>query len=152
MIRYALRCVRGHEFESWFQSGAVFDAQVKAGLVACLHCGATEIGKAVMAPALAGRGGKEPAPSVANANTQAAVNLLDQHDLEMRAMINAFRKRVFEAAEDVGTRFVEEARKIHDGLVPERPIHGRAKYEDARALIEEGMAILPLPPALDEYN
>jgi hypothetical protein len=70
----------------------------------------------------------------------------------MRAMIHAFRKRVFEAAEDVGPRFAEEARKIHDGLVPERPIHGQAKYEDARALIEEGMAILPLPLALDDFN
>jgi hypothetical protein len=152
MIRYALRCVRSHEFESWFQSGEVFDAQAKAGLVACPHCGATDVNKAVMAPAVASRGSIEPAPSAANANTQAAVALLDRHDREMQAMIHAFRKRVFGAAEDVGPRFAEEARKIHDGLVPERLIHGQAKYEDARALIEEGMAILPLPPALDDFN
>ena len=67
-------------------------------------------------------------------------------------MINAFRKRLFEQADDVGTRFAEEARKIHEGLVPERPIHGQASIGDARALIEDGVPVLPVPPSPDEYD
>jgi hypothetical protein len=152
MIRFALRCARGHEFETWFQSGAVFDAQAKAGLIACPLCRATEVSKAIMAPAVASRARIEPSESAPKTKSQTAVALFGQRDLELRAMINAFRKRVFEVAEDVGTGFAEEARKIHDGLVPERAIHGQAKYEEARALLEEGVAILPLPPALDDFN
>ncbi|HUZ91923.1 MAG TPA: DUF1178 family protein [Methylocella sp.] len=49
-------------------------------------------------------------------------------------------------------RFAEEARKIHDGRVAEHPIHGQANVEEARALIEEGIAILPIPPLPDEFN
>ena len=67
-------------------------------------------------------------------------------------MIRAFRKHIFEDAEDVGMRFAEEARKIHDGLVQERPIHGQANIDDARALVEEGIAILPIPSLPDEFN
>lgn len=66
--------------------------------------------------------------------------------------MNAFREYVFQSAEDVGMRFAEEARKIHHGLIPERPIHGRANLDEARDLIEEGLEILPLPPLPDEYN
>src|SRR5262249_3378698 len=126
MIRFALRCVRGHEFESWFQSGAVFDAQTKAGLIVCPLCRATQVSKAIMAPAVASRARKQLAESAPKMKSQTAVALLNRRDLEIRATINAFRKHVFETAEDVGTRFAEEARRIHDGLVPERAIHGQA--------------------------
>ncbi|MBO0733194.1 MAG: DUF1178 family protein [Methylocapsa sp.] len=151
MIRFALRCTHGHEFESWFQSGEAFDAQMKSGLVACPLCQANEVRKAVMAPALAGRAA-ELLPSAKPQDSRAPVALLDRRDRELRAVINAFRKHVFEVAEDVGTRFAGEARKIHDGLVPGRAIYGQANLEEARALIEDGIAVLPLPPAADNYN
>ncbi len=41
--------------------------------------------------------------------------------------------------------FPAEARKIHDGDAPERAIRGQASLEEARALLEEGVAILPMP-------
>ncbi|MGH6852082.1 MAG: DUF1178 family protein [Methylocella sp.] len=152
MIKFALLCARGHEFQSWFQSSEAFDAQVKSGLVLCPLCQAAEVTKAVMAPAIASRGEAERAKPPAQAQSRTRVALLDRHDLQSRAMINAFRKRLFEKAEDVGARFAEEARKIHEGLVPERPIHGQASIGDARALIEEGVPVLPVPPSPDEYN
>ncbi|MGH6800780.1 MAG: DUF1178 family protein [Methylocella sp.] len=152
MIKFALLCARGHEFQSWFQSSEAFDAQVKSGLVLCPLCQATEVTKAIMAPAIASRGAAERAIPPAQAQSQTKVALLDRHDRKSRAMVNAFRKRLFEQADDVGTRFAEEARKIHEGLVPERPIHGLASIGDARALIEEGVPVLPVPPSPDEYD
>ena len=152
MIKFALLCARGHEFESWFRSGEAFDTQVKSGLVLCPLCQVTEVTKAIMAPAIASRGEAERAKPPAQAQSQTKVALLDRHDLKSRAMINAFRKRLFEQSDDVGTRFAEEAHKIHEGLVPERPIHGQASLGDARALIEEGVPVLPVPPSPDEYD
>ena len=54
MIRYNLRCERGHTFESWFQSSASYDSQVKRKLVTCATCGTTKVEKAIMAPRLGG--------------------------------------------------------------------------------------------------
>lgn len=150
MIKFALLCARGHEFESWFQNGDAFETQTKAGLVHCPLCQATQVTKAIMAPAITSRGEKERGEPPAQSESQVA--LLDQHDLELRAMVDAVRKRIFDAADDVGTRFPEEARKIHNGLLPERPIHGRASFEEARALIEEGVGIWPVPLLPDEHN
>jgi len=152
MIKFALLCARGHEFESWFQSSEAFDTQVKSDLVLCPLCQATEVTKDIMAPAIASRGEAERARRAARAQAQTKVALLDRHDLKSRAMIDAVRRRIFAEADDVGSRFGEEARKIHNGLVPERAIHGQASIGDARALIEEGVPVLPVPPSPDEYN
>jgi hypothetical protein len=152
MIKFALLCARGHEFQSWFQSSEAFDTQVKSGLVLCPLCQVTEVTKAIMAPAIASRGEAKRATPPAQAQSQTKVALLDRHDLKSRAMIDAFRRRIFAEADDVGTRFAEEARKIHNGLVPGRAIHGQASIGDARALIEEGVPVLPVPPSPDEYN
>ena len=34
---------------------------------------------------------------------------------------------------------------MHDGLVPERAIHGEARPDEARRLIEDGIPVAPLP-------
>ncbi len=154
MIKFSLLCGRGHEFESWFQSGEAFETQSKSGRVSCPLCQATDVTKAIMAPAIASKSegtlAKPPAP--AQAEGQAQVALLDPRDLESRAMITAFRKHIYEEAEDVGMRFAEEARKIHDGRGKERPIHGQTDFDEARALIEEGIEIFPVPSLPDEFN
>jgi hypothetical protein len=152
MIKFALLCARGHEFQSWFQSSEAFDTQVKSGLVLCPLCQVTEVTKAIMAPAIASRGEAKCAKPPAQPQSQTKVALLDRRDLKSRAMIDAFRRRILAETDDVGTRFAEEARKIHNGLVPERAIHGLASIGDARALIEEGVPVLPVPPSPDEYN
>src|SRR3984893_7462704 len=152
MIKFALLCARGHEFQSWFQSSEAFDTQVKSGLVSCPLCQVTEVTKAIMAPAIASRGEAERAKPPARAQSQTKVALLDRHDLKSRAMIDAFRSRIFAEADDVGSRFAEEARKIHNGLAPARPIPGQARIRGAPRLQEEGVPVLPVPPSPDEYN
>src|ERR1700731_3049187 len=121
MIKFALLCARGHEFQSWFQSSEAFDTQVESGLVLCPLCQVTEVTKAIMAPAIASRGEAARAKPPAQAQSQTKVALLDRHDLKSRAMIDAFRSRIFAEADDVGSRFAEEAREIHNGPVPQRP-------------------------------
>ena len=62
MIRYALVCEKGHDFESWFQDSAAYDKQVKRKLIACPHCGSAKVEKAIMAPRLAGSRKRERRP------------------------------------------------------------------------------------------
>lgn len=154
MIRYTLRCENGHAFESWFQSGAAFDAQAASSLIVCPVCQSSAIAKDIMAPALA-RGGKqarnEPAPIAPDSDKGQDLALLGDA-AGRRSMIVELRRRILERSADLGPKFAEEALKIHHGLVPDRPIHGQASAEEARMLVEEGVDIMPIPRLPGELN
>ena len=67
-------------------------------------------------------------------------------------MVRALREKIMEHTTDVGAAFPEEARKIHDGDAEARPIRGQASFEEARALIEDGVEIMPIPLLPEERN
>ena len=46
----------------------------------------------------------------------------------------------------------DEARAIHYGDAEGRPIYGEASPQEARALVEEGIEVMPLPPAPDDRH
>ena len=54
-------------------------------------------------------------------------------------------REVREKTEHVGDRFAEEARRIHYNEAPARSIRGVTTPEAARALVEEGIDVMPLP-------
>jgi hypothetical protein len=141
MIRFALACANGHEFESWFASNESYDFLIENKLVSCPFCNGTDITKAVMAPAVtrADRTPKTPAAPMRN------VALLGEADREVRAMARALQEKIVATTVDVGAEFAREARRIHDGEAPERPIRGQTSPEDARALLDEGVEIMPMP-------
>lgn len=135
MIRYALSCPNDHNFESWFQSAEAFDRLKAAGQVSCVVCGATEVAKSLMAPAVRpARKLDEPAPRPLSAPTNPAEQALA-----------ALRRKIEENSEYVGMNFATEARAIHDGDAPERPIYGEARLDEAKRLIEDGVPVAPLP-------
>lgn len=142
MIRYTLSCDKGHAFEGWFSSSDDFDRQMDRKLVSCPTCNSTSVAKQLMAPSIATARKKEA--------TRALV--MDQAQKETVAKIRELVKAVRENAEDVGERFPEEARKIHYGEADERGLIGQATVEEAVALLEEGIAIAPLPVLPDEIN
>ena len=142
MIRYTLKCDRDHEFEAWFRSSADYDRAAKRGENTCPVCGSAEVGKALMAPAVAGTKKSEKV-SLAAPDPRSAV---------MREALKEFRKKVTENADYVGDKFAEEARKIHFNETEQRGIYGEATPEEARELAEEGIAFQPLPPLPEDRN
>jgi hypothetical protein len=154
MIKYALACDQAHEFESWFPSSQAYETQSKRGLVTCPVCNSSHVTKQVMAPSVGRRDGTaadKDTPALAAPDAQ-PVAILSEKEREMRAMLKAFRDHVTKTAENVGERFVEEARKMHYGETEGRSIYGAANPSEARALIEEGIEVLPLPHAPDDRN
>lgn len=149
MIKYALVCESGHEFESWFPDSAAFDRLARRGQVECPRCGSPRVRKAVMAPSVARR---DRGAAEAGEARPAAVALLDEKQSRLRALLREARREMIASSEDVGDRFVEEARAIHEGLAPAKAIRGEAKPEEARALIEDGVPILPIPTLPDERH
>ncbi len=135
MIHYSLVCDDGHEFDGWFRDSDAFDAQVAQGLIGCPFCQSTKVSRAVMAPSVA-RGAA----------------FLDKRHADLRQMIRDLRETILSATEDVGEKFPQEARKLHDGDGEPRAIRGQASLEEAKALIEDGIEILPLPAPPGEGN
>jgi len=162
MIRYTLRCGRGHAFESWFQSSSTYETQEKRKLVSCPSCGSTKVERAIMAPQIVSRKGRNsaapdsvpaaaPAPSTEVAPTGSTPLLMVQ-ERELRAKIKELRDHIVKNADNVGERFPNEARKMHYGDIEHRPIYGEASPEEARSLIDEGVEVSPLPVLPDDRN
>jgi hypothetical protein len=160
MIRYALNCDQGHDFESWFQGSAAYDKQVKRRLVACPVCGSTEVEKAIMAPRLSGASKRPvvsepaaetptPAPAIAD---KTPVAILSPQETEFRAKLKELRDHLTKNSDHVGSKFPEQARKMHYGEIEHRSIYGEASPEEAKDLHEEGIEFHPLPILPDERN
>jgi hypothetical protein len=128
MVRYSLSCADGHHFDSWFQSATAFDDLATRGLLSCAECGSSKVEKMLMAPAVATSRADLAAPR-------------DPRE----AMLAAMRRHVEENSDYVGLSFAAEARAIHEGRSPERNIWGEAKPDEAKALIEDGIPVAPLP-------
>ena len=158
MIRYALHCDRNHDFESWFQSSSAYDSQVKRKLVSCPVCGSAKVEKAIMAPRIVGKKGraKTPAPveTAAPAEIPAteSTSLMMAQERELRAKIKELRDHIVKNADNVGEKFPNEARAMHYGDKEHRPIYGEASPEEARALVDEGVEVSPLPTLPEDRN
>ena len=160
MIKYALACDNGHQFESWFQNSAAYDKQAKRKLIECPMCGSAKVEKAIMAPRLARKDKSTPivAPHEESASAPAPVEaptpvaMISPQEREFRAKLKELRDHLTSNADNVGKKFPEEARKMHYGETEHRSIYGEASPQDAKELHEEGIDFHPLPVLPDERN
>ena len=142
MIVFDLRCGKDHVFEAYFADSATYEQQVKAGEISCPFCGDVEIAKAPMAPniAVANKARGEPEPSAPPAQKPTPPEMA-------RAVATLRRMRTYieHNFDHVGTRFPEEARKIHYGEVERRNIYGDATKKEVGELADEGIEIGEIP-------
>jgi len=141
-----LQCGSQHVFEGWFASEDDFVSQHARGLVECPMCGDTQVTKKLSAPRLNLASAREPEP----APRQDVVSTPDTDATALQSAWMAMARRVLANTEDVGTRFAEEARRIHYGETPQRGIRGQASRAETESLQEEGISVMPLalPDAL----
>lgn len=139
-----LQCAQGHGFEGWFASEEDFQSQCARAMVQCPLCGQAQVHKKPSAPRLNLGSRLEPdraapAPPVGADAAQTAAWL-------------ALSRRILASTQDVGERFAEEARRMHYGETEERAIRGRTTLDQAHALLDEGISVMPmlLPEALKE--
>jgi hypothetical protein len=148
-----LQCAHQHSFEGWFASEDDYAGQLARGLVSCPLCGDAQIQKMLSAPRLNLRAGRQSASTALPANTDGSVTLGHvAPDSALQARFLAAMREVMSQTEDVGERFADQARAMHHGDADPRNIRGRTSPEVAMELMEEGIAVLPLPqlPALKE--
>jgi len=158
MIRYSLRCERDHSFESWFQDSSAYESQVKRKLVSCPVCDSVKVEKAIMAPRIVGKKGRERAEpasapaAVDEAPAAESTPLMMAQERELRAKLKELRDHIVKNADNVGERFPNEARAMHYGDKEHRPIYGEASPDEAKALVDEGIEVSPLPVLPDDRN
>lgn len=135
MIVFDLKCTHAHVFEAWFGSSADYEDQRARGLLACPICGDADIAKAVMAPNIPAKGNRAPAtPATATPDPKALMAALAQMQAKM-----------LEGSQWVGMSFADKARAMHAGEEAAAPIHGQTSLAEAKALIEDGVPVAPLP-------
>ncbi len=134
MIVFDLKCTHAHVFEAWFGSSTDYEDQRARGLLSCPICGDADVTKAVMAPNIPAKGNRAPAISAAAPDPKALMAALAQVQAKM-----------LEGSQWVGMSFADKARAMHAGEETTAPIHGQASLAEAKALIEDGVPVAPLP-------
>jgi len=141
MIRFALRCGQGHEFEGWFRDNEDFADQAGRKLVACPFCESQDVSKALMTPSV----------STGRQKEKIAMMMGEMHR-QIAQEVKAAVKRLRDNADYVGDKFAEEARKIHFGETDPRAIYGEATPEEVAALEDDGVDVMPLPDMPEDHN
>lgn len=141
MIVFDLACSHGHRFEGWFASSAAFADQQVRSLLVCPECGSAKVDKAPMTPAVPRKGNQRVEPQ----NRPMANRPLPPEAAEAIARLARLQAEALKHSRHVGDNFAEDVRAMHYGERAEEPIHGNASLEQARDLLDEGIAVAPLP-------
>ena len=164
MIVYDLSCDSGHRFEGWFGSSADFTDQQENGLLYCPQCGSVHVTKAPMAPAVPKKGNQAaslapveseasaPAPAPAASDGKSsdqpqpmAGGQPSPEALRALTKLAEMQAKALEKSTYVGDKFADKSRAMHYGEEDQGAIHGEATLKDAEELLEEGIAVAPLP-------
>ena len=163
-----LKCAHQHVCEGWFASEDDFQSQLTRDLVQCPLCGDAVISKQLSAPRLNLGATPRLSPEVASAPAApdagvsggakptrrelvpaSAAPALSAQDLQDLQAVQSdwlkMARHVMANTEDVGSHFAEVARQMHYGETEERSIRGQTSREEAVALLEEGISVMPLP-------
>jgi len=144
MIVFDLSCDSGHRFEGWFGSSGDFVSQQARGLVSCPQCGSAAVEKAPMAPAVPKKGNQQPAvqPQGKQVMTRGP---MPPDVVEALGKLAEAQAKALANSKWVGDSFAEQSRAMHYGEQDSETIHGQATPDEAKALVDEGIPISPLP-------
>jgi hypothetical protein len=143
-----LQCGQGHSFEGWFASENDFVLQCEKALMQCPACGNTQVIKKLSAPRLNLMGSR----SGLGAAVDMTPETVQGFEPDLTAAWLAVGRHIVANTTDVGSRFAEEARKMHYQEIDERAIRGTTTAQEALSLVQEGIEVVPftLPRALKE--
>lgn len=155
MIVFDLVCAdHGHRFEGWFGSSAEFEGQQARGLVSCPQCGSASVSKAPMAPAVPRKGNQaapQPSPQSSSQSSSRpapppvlAGGSMPPEALAVMTKLAELQAEAIKQSEWVGDKFADVSRAMHYGEQDQAAIYGQASAEEAQALVEEGIPVLPL--------
>ncbi|NYT65858.1 DUF1178 family protein [Alcaligenaceae bacterium] len=153
---FDLYCDQGHVFEGWFGAANNYETQQEQGLISCPVCASRVIGKKLSAPRLnvshLRNPSVEPAAQASSQNAVApgAAMPAPASVEKLQAAVYRHMRELVSKTENVGPQFSQVARSMHEGDTPARPIRGTATEDERQELVEEGIAVMPIPDFLDD--
>lgn len=152
---FDLYCDQGHVFEGWFGSANNYETQRDQGLISCPVCASHVIGKKLSAPRLnvshLRKPSVDPDAQQAHSNSAVATGPSTPASVEqLQAAVYRHIRELVSKTENVGPQFTQLARSMHEGDTPARPIRGTATEDERQELVEEGIAVMPIPEFLDD--
>lgn len=146
MIVLDLCCDQDHRFEGWFGSATEFADQLERGLIECPLCASRRVRRLPSAPYVQTRANAPAAAPRPDTGVPPAVPAASV-EADAADMALALLRKLARNAEDVGERLPEEARRMHYGETGARSIRGSATADEIGELLDEGIMLMPLPPA-----
>ena len=134
MIKYNLKCKRGHEFESGFSDSKEYEKLNKKKLLGCIYCSSKKIEKSIMAPMVSG--GKI---------NHSSFNSVDKELLKEKKQLLKLREYIEKNCEFVGDKLSEKIREVYYDKKTKKSIYGTTTKEEREELAEEGIDLLSIP-------
>ena len=134
MIKYNLKCLNGHEFESWFLDSNEFDKLNQRKLLECIFCSSRKINKSIMAPMVKVTKEKKNDLKISNQKLQ-----------NEKTKLIKIRKFIENNFEYVGENFSEKVREIYYDKKSKKTIYGTTTIKERKELNEEGIDLISIP-------
>jgi hypothetical protein len=132
MIIFDLECINGHTFEGWFDNREDMENQQTQGILTCPVCETNTVSQKLSAVAV---------------RTKSVVQAREPV-IDIKA-VEEFGKKISEFVENnfenVGSKFTEEALKIHYGTSEARSIRGTTTKDEDKLLEKEGIPTIKVP-------
>ena len=144
MLIFDLICSSGHHFEGWFANLEDMESQLADKTLSCPVCGDEDLTRRPSTFGVVRSGGQNPAARVQADRPVAAAPV--QPDIrELYQQLEALSSRLEKEYDDVGSRFAEEALKMHYGAIDRRNIRGLSTEVQEEMLKKEGVEFYKLP-------
>ena len=141
MIKYLLKCVYKHEFESWFSNSIEYDKLKKRNLIECIFCKSTEVEKTIMSPYVVGE------------KNNRFNNIPEKRKfIKIKKDLKKIQKFVEKNFEYVGEKFAREVREIYYDNKKNKNIYGTVSLKERKELEEEGIELVTIPWIKNKEN
>lgn len=146
MIVYDLRCARGHDFEGWFADSDAYVSQSRNAQLLCPYCADTRVERQV-SPLRIGSSANSSS-DIVPATTASSAPVVGDARAQALHQLAELQTRMLRQSQWVGGTFAKRARAMADGDEAQANIHGQATVAEAKALHDDGVAVMPLPFAI----
>ena len=134
MIKYNLKCINKHEFESWFSESKEFDRLKKKKLIECIFCHTKNVEKSIMSPRILN------SRDLKNQNKISNIKMKN-----FKKDLQNLRKFVEKNFEFVEKNFAKKIREVYYDKKSEKNIYGSTTEEEKEELREEGIELVSIP-------
>ena len=134
MIKYILKCNKGHEFESWFSDSEEFEKLNKRKLLECIFCLSKSISKSIMSPMVSN-----------SSNKDINFDIINKEIANEKNKLFKLRKYIEKNFDYVGKDFSKKVREIYYDKKNKKAIYGTTTSEERKELSEEGIDLLSIP-------